>query len=153
MCCCTQGLGYINKCPVSFIYHKLFPLKQSCRDVILCQLYLQLKWQSVLPFGEPRQWDLQAAFSFRALQWVNRACVCFALFFSLRGCYSSTWPLFFSFLFFWYEIKPVQLKSSLPLFSLSGVISTITRDMGLGCAYLIKLKVPCSMQTELVELS
>lgn len=51
--CCTQGLGHINKCPVSFSRHVLFPLKQSCRDVIVCQLYLQLDCQSTLPCGEP----------------------------------------------------------------------------------------------------
>lgn len=60
--CCTQGLGHINKCPVSFSRHVLFPLKQSCRDVVLCQLYLQLNCQSTLPCGECRQWNLQAPF-------------------------------------------------------------------------------------------
>lgn len=80
--CCTGGLGHINKCPLSFTCHIPFPLKQSCRDVILCQLYLQLNCQSMLPCGQRRQWNLQAPFSFIVFLWVNRAFV-----FALCSCF------------------------------------------------------------------
>lgn len=147
MYCCTQGLGHINKCPVSFIYHNLFPLKQSLRDAILCQLYLQLKWQSMLPFGELRQWDLQAPFSFLVVLWVNRARVCFVLIFFF-------WWATFKMAFF-SDVRKNKLKCRLPhsrgSFSPSWIMATITEDMGLGCAYFIKLKVLCSMQNKLVE--
>lgn len=79
MYCCTQGLGHINKCPVSFIYHNLFPFKELGRGGALCQPYLQPKRRSMLPFGGLRQWDLQALFSFLVSLWVSGTCVCFVL--------------------------------------------------------------------------
>lgn len=139
MYCCTQGRGHINKCPVSFSHHNLFPFKKLGRDGALCQPCLQLKWRSMLPFGDLRQWDLQALFSFLVSLWVSGTCVCFVLlsllfFFSvllLFWIHGPSWP------------HPQQ--------NIKLYVNLGTKDMWSGWAYLIKLKVFCSMQNKTVE--
>lgn len=119
---------------MSFSYHVLFPLKQSCRDVVLCQLYLQLNCQSMLPCGECRQWNLQAPFPAlyycRSTEHVFALCSLFFSFFFIQGLHSRL-PFV--------EARKNKFKSRLShprgSFSLSRIMATITEDIGLGCMF------------------